>query len=144
MFRVYTCPRCGYTGYVRVTDRDEVTSCSMCAAPVVHTPQSVYAATREEAQELVVGLVEEARMGSARQRGRARGRGVKRRVLDIIRSLAALARSHVVTLDMVLVECAEAGINPERAMHFIDLLVSEGLLQQDADTLAPAASEEVV
>ncbi len=126
MFRIYTCGSCGNIGHVRVEQENDHSNCELCGALVIHGPGILYAVTTMEAREYVRDLVNQTEI--ERSDTKARSRGVKRRVTDIVRSLVELNRGRPVALETVLVECADAGIDVDRARHFLDLLINEGVI----------------
>lgn len=94
-------------------------------------PGTVYAVTVQEAQSSVRELVIESQVAKIRQGGNGRGFGVKRRVFNIIESLIEMNRGRAVTIEDVMRECSEAGIDLGRAMKFMDTLESEGAIRND-------------
>ena len=128
MYRVYTCSSCGNIGYTQVERESENSTCELCGALVINGPGMLYALTSVEARDYVRELVnlEERAKPSAK----AKSRGIRRRVFDIVESLIDLNRGRPIAYDAVLVECADAGIDVERARHFLDLLIDEGEIGQ--------------
>jgi hypothetical protein len=57
------------------------------------------------------------------------GLGVKKRILRMLVSLIDLNNGKPVHLSTVLEECFHAGINREKTLHFLDMLSSEGVVQ---------------
>jgi hypothetical protein len=131
MFRVYTCSSCGNISYTRVEQENDCAYCGLCGGLVIHERGMLYAATVNEAREYVTDLINEQHIQRTTTT-RSRGRGIRRRVIDIIQSLVEVNRGRPVSLDTVLVECSDAGIDVERARHFLDVLISEGVLN-DSD-----------
>ena len=126
MFRIYTCSSCGNIGHVRIESENDHSNCELCGALVIHGPGMLYAVTTTEAREYVRDLVNQKEI--ERSETKARSRGVKRRVIDIVRSLVEVNRGRPVAFETVLVECADAGIDVERARHFLELLINEGVI----------------
>jgi hypothetical protein len=132
MFRVYRCSRCNNIGYSRVETEDEASTCGLCQALILHEKGTVYAVTKSEALSLVRDLALEAHHIRSRARGATvRGLGVKKRVYNIIEALIDLKRGKPVSIEEVMRECSEAGIELGRAMKFIDALESEGFIIND-------------
>lgn len=90
----------------------------------------IYAVTVQEAEENVQELAQiievQSRVGRI-----SRGRGIKRRVQDIITTLVEMNHGRPVLFSSVLQECIDAGIEVSRAVHFITLLESEGRISSD-------------
>jgi len=103
---------------------------------ILHEPGTVYAVTVQEAQACVKELVIESQISKTRQGGNGRGLGVKRRVFNIVESLIDMNRGRAVTLEDVMKECNEAGIEIDRAMKFLDTLESEGAIRNDGITVS--------
>ncbi|MFW9786422.1 MAG: hypothetical protein ACFFE2_07120 [Candidatus Thorarchaeota archaeon] len=131
MFRIYRCGSCNNIGYVHVESEDEASRCSLCQGIILDEPGTVYAVTVQEAQSSVRELVIESQVAKIRQGGNGRGFGVKRRVFNIIESLIEMNRGRAVTIEDVMRECSEAGIDLGRAMKFMDTLESEGAIRND-------------
>jgi len=132
MFRVYHCSRCKNIGYSQVESEEDASRCSLCQALVLHETGTVYAVTRQEAQILVRDLALESRMSKTKLReGAGRGLGVKKRVYNIIEALIDLKRGKPASIEEIMRECSEAGIDLGRAMKFLDTLESEGLILND-------------
>ena len=131
MFRVYRCSGCKNIGYAHVETEDEASRCSLCQSIILHEPGTVYAVTLHEAQECVRELVIESQISKVRQGGNGRGLGVKKRVFNIVESLVDMNRGRAVTIENVMRECSEAGIDLGRAMKFLDTLESEGAIRND-------------
>ncbi|MFX0054591.1 MAG: hypothetical protein ACFFAD_06675 [Candidatus Hermodarchaeota archaeon] len=125
MFRVYQCPSCTNIGYTAVENEQEESRCSLCRSLILHAPGTIYAVTIQEAQASVRELVLESRQ-NAKPRGGGRGLGIKRRVYYIVEALVDLNRGRPVSIEDVMRECSDAGIDISRAMTFLDSLVSEG------------------
>ncbi|MHA1770719.1 MAG: hypothetical protein ACTSYL_08795 [Candidatus Thorarchaeota archaeon] len=130
MFRVYVCPKCRNVDYVCVEGEAEPSKCSKCDYTIVDTPGMIYAVTVQEAEENVQELAQIIEVQS-RVRRISRGRGVKRRVQDIITTLVEMNHGRPVLFSRVLQECIDAGIEVSRAVHFITLLESEGRISSD-------------
>lgn len=128
MYRVYTCSSCGNIGYIQVERESENSNCELCGALVINGPGMLYAVTSVEARDYVRELVnlKEREKPSAK----AKSRGTRRRVFDIVQSLIDLNRGKSIAYDAVLIECVDAGIDLERARHFLDLLIDEGVIGQ--------------
>ncbi len=131
MFRVYRCSLCKNIGYGHVESEDEESRCSLCQGIILHEAGTVYAVTLQEAQSSVRELVIESQISKVKQGGNGRGLGVKRRVLNIIESLIDMNRGRAVSIENVMRECSEAGIDIGRAMKFMDTLESEGMIHND-------------
>lgn len=132
MFRVYHCSRCNNIGYSRVEREEELSVCSLCQAPIIHEKGTIYAVTRQEAQSLVHDLVLEKQHAHNRaKRADIRGLGIKKRVYNIVEALVDLKRGKPVSIEEIMRECSEAGIELGRAMKFLDTLESEGMIVND-------------
>ncbi|MHA2210051.1 MAG: hypothetical protein ACXABV_12880 [Candidatus Thorarchaeota archaeon] len=125
MFRVYQCPSCTNIGYVSIQTEHEESRCSLCRTLILHEPGTLYAVTVQEAQSSVRELVTESRHDVKPKSG-GRGLGIKRRVYYIVEALVDLNRGRPVSIEDVMRECSDAGIDISRAMTFLDALVSEG------------------
>lgn len=136
MFRVYRCSLCKNIGYAHVESEDEASRCSLCQGIILHETGSIYAVTVQEAQTIVRELVIESQISKVKQGGNGRGLGVKRRVFNIIESLIEMNRGRAVTIEDVMRECSEAGIDLGRALKFMDTLESEGSIQNDGVTVS--------
>jgi hypothetical protein len=131
MFRVYRCSVCKNIGYAHVETEDEASRCSLCQTIILHETGIVYAVTIQEAQSSVHELVIESQISKVKQGGNSRGIGVKRRVFNIIESLIDMNRGRAVSIENVMRECSEAGIDLGRALKFMDTLESEGAIRND-------------
>ena len=118
MFRVYRCSGCKNIGYAHVETEDEASRCSLCQRIILH---------ETGVRELVI----ESQISKVKQGGNSRGIGVKRRVFNIIESLIDMNRGRAVSIENVMRECSEAGIDLGRAMRFMDTLESEGAIRND-------------
>ena len=136
MFRIYRCSVCKNIGYAQLENEDETSRCSLCQTIILHESGTIYATTLQEAQASVRELVIESQMSNAKQEGGGRGLGVKRRVFNIVESLIDMNRGRAVTLENVMKECNEAGIDLGRAMKFLDTLESEGAVRNDGVTVS--------
>jgi len=115
-----------------VESEEDASSCGLCQALILHETGTVYAVTRQEAQTLVRDLALESQMSKTTMMGNAgRGLGVKKRVYNIIEALIDLRRGKPASIEEVMRECSEAGIDLGRAMKFLDTLESEGLIVND-------------
>jgi len=115
-----------------VESEEDASSCGLCQALVLHETGTVYAVTRQEAQALVRDLALESQMSRTTMKGNVgRGLGVKKRVYYIIKALIDLRRGKPASIEEVMRECSEAGIDLGRAMKFLDTLESEGLIVND-------------
>ena len=128
MFRVYRCNHCRNIGYSHVETEDEASRCSLCQGIILHEAGTLYAVTVQEAQSCVRELVIESQISKVKQGGNGRGIGIKRRVFNIIESLIDMNRGRAVSIENVMRECSEAGIDLGRAMKFMDTLESEGAI----------------
>jgi hypothetical protein len=131
MFRIYRCSLCKNIGYAHVETENEESRCSLCQGIILHEVGTVYAVTVQEAQSSVRELVIESQISKVKQVRNGRGLGIKRRVFIIIESLIDMNRGRAVTIENVMRECSEAGIDIGRAMKFMDTLESEGVIHND-------------
>lgn len=131
-FRVYRCHECGNVGFDMVADKGTDSQCSLCSVSISDEPGMVYVRTVEEAQRKA-GML--ATMAQVEVPKISMGLGVKRRILDMVKSLVDMNRGWPVTLERVLAECADAGIPRERAKHFLDVLKDEDLITYDNESV---------
>ena len=132
MFRIYRCMKCNNIGYSQVESEQDSSRCSFCQTLVLHEAGTMYTVTRQEAQTAVRELALESHFAKkSSQGGTLRGLGVKRRVYNIVESLIDLKRGKPASIEDVMRECSEAGIDLGRAMKFLDTLESEGLIIND-------------
>jgi len=136
MFRVYRCSLCKNIGYSHVENEDETSRCSLCQAIILHEKGTVYAVTVQEAQACVRELVFESQISKVKQGGNGRVLGVKRRVLNIVESLVDMNRGRAVSIEKVMRECSEAGIDLSKVMKFLGSLESEGAILNDGSTIS--------
>jgi hypothetical protein len=59
-------------------------------------------------------------------------------VFNIVESLIDMNRGRAVSIENVMRECSEAGIDLGRAMKFLDSLESEGAIHNDGVTVSLA------
>ncbi len=129
MFRIYQCSKCRNTGYVHVENEDAESRCSLCNGLILNEKGMLYAATIDEAKELMADLILSTQL-KAKETGSRRGIGLKKRVYNIIEALIEINRGRPASIDQVLRECSEAGIDIERANHFVHQLKNEGLVAE--------------
>ena len=53
LFRIYTCPKCGYDGYVAIGRETDISPCSLCWQNIGHQDTITYADTLDEARRIV-------------------------------------------------------------------------------------------
>ena len=106
----------------------------MCNGLILHEKGTLYAASIEEAKEALTELLLLSRL-DARKVGSSRGLGVKKRVLNIVESVIEINRGHPARWNQVMSECSDAGIDSERASHFVDVLKREGALTEEGGGL---------
>ncbi|MBE0526875.1 hypothetical protein E4H12_01725 [Candidatus Thorarchaeota archaeon] len=126
-FRVYKCQECGNVGFDEVTDKGIDSYCSLCRTIITDRPGMLYVSSADEARRRA-GILATLALPTTKV---SMGRGLRRRVLDIVESLVDLNRLKPVTLEQVLTECTDAGIPRERGMHFLDILRDEGFITYD-------------
>lgn len=131
---MYQCPSCTNIGYVSVQNEQEESRCSLCRSLILNELGTLYAVTVQEAHASVQELVTESRI-SAKPRPGGRGLGIKKRVYYIIEALVDLNRGRPVSIEDVMRECSDAGIDISRAMTFLDSLVSEGVVTKNGSLL---------
>jgi len=137
MFRIYRCARCNNIGYCQVESEDETSHCSLCQTLVLHEKGTVYAVTRQEAIAAVREFALEGQLAkTAEISSSSRGIGVKRRVFNIVESLIDLRRGKPASIEAIMRECSEAGIDLGRAMKFLDTLENEGLISNDGISIS--------
>lgn len=137
MFRIYHCARCNNIGYSQVESEDEASNCSLCQTLVLHEKGTVYTVTRQEAVAAVREFALEGQLAKAAESSNSsRGIGIKRRVFNIVESLIDLRRGKPASIEEVMRECSEAGIDLGRAMKFLDTLENEGLISNDGISIS--------
>ena len=137
MFRIYRCSRCNNIGYSQVESEEETSNCSLCQTLVLHEKGTVYEVIRQDAMAAVRELALEGKLAkTAGNSSLSRGLGIKRRVFNIIESLVDLRRGKPATIEEILRECSEAGIDLGRAMKFLDTLENEGLIANDGISIS--------
>ncbi|MFW9953811.1 MAG: hypothetical protein ACFFD3_04585 [Candidatus Thorarchaeota archaeon] len=134
MFRIYQCRRCRNSGFAAVNNEEDDARCSLCNGLILHEKGTLYAATIDEAKDILTDLVLTSRLDE-RKTGASRGLGLKKRVLNIIEALIEINRGQPASYTEVLRECSEAGIDLERARHFVDVLKREGALVEHSGNL---------
>lgn len=134
MFRIYQCSRCKNIGFVPVENEEAEAHCSLCKGMILHERGTLYAATIDEAREIMTDLAVSSRLES-KKGGSTRGIGLKKRVLNIVEAIVEINRGRPASLEQVMRECSEAGIDLGRASHFVNQLKSEGLLSEIAGGL---------
>lgn len=127
MYRIYSCPKCQYIDYISVSNKQEISKCSLCGHKIRHNSIMVYKKTIEEAERIVKQLVRFQSLSHSSERP-IRGLGVKKRVLRMLESLLDLNKERPVAVSDLLTECADAGISQDRTLHFIEVLCSEGIV----------------
>ncbi|MGY5875759.1 MAG: hypothetical protein RTU30_08435 [Candidatus Thorarchaeota archaeon] len=60
-----------------------------------------------------------------------RGAGVRKRVFRIVEALVDLNRGRPVTLNEVMRECIDAGIDTDKAHKFLETLAGDGIVSMD-------------
>jgi len=130
VLRVYRCPRCRNVGYVPVENVQDRSVCSLCQVKISHGSSTMYAATVEEAESMIRGLVVDSRQRSLPS-GDPRSYGVRKRVFNIVEALVDTNRGRPVSIARVLQECLDAGIDQDKAGAFIDTMLSDGCLVND-------------
>lgn len=132
-FRVYKCNECGNDGFDRVADKGIDSHCSLCRTTISDRPGMLYVSSVDEARRRA-GILTTLALTSTTTKV-SMGRGLRRRVLDIMESLVNLNRVKPVTLEQILTECTDAGIARERAIHFLDVLRDDGLITRDNESV---------
>ena len=137
MFRIYRCARCNNIGYSQVESEDETSNCSLCQTLVLHEKGTIYTVTRQEAIATVREFALDGQLAkTAETSGSSRGIGIKRRVFNIVESLIDLRRGKPASIEEIMRECSEAGIDLGRAMKFLDTLENEGLISNDGISIS--------
>ncbi|MFW9920307.1 MAG: hypothetical protein ACFFED_11955 [Candidatus Thorarchaeota archaeon] len=134
MFRIYQCRRCRNIGFAAVETEEDEARCSLCNGMILHEQGTLYAATIDEAREIMTDLVVSTRL-EAKKVGSSRGIGLKKRVLNIVEAIIEINRGRPASIEQVFRECSEAGIDLGRASHFVNQLKSEGLIAEIAGGL---------
>ncbi len=134
MFRIYQCGRCKNSGFAPVENEEEESRCSLCNAVILHEKGTLYAATIDEAKEILTDLLITSRLETPKV-GSSRGLGLKRRVFNIVESIVDNNRGHPAAISDVMRECTDAGIDLDRASHFVDVLIQEGAIMEERGKL---------
>ena len=134
LFRIYKCSTCKNSGFVPVSSKDAEARCSLCNGLILQENGTLYATSIEEAKVALTELLLLSRL-DAKKVGSSRGLGVKRRVLNIVESVIEINRGHPARWNQVMSECSDAGIDYERASHFVDVLKREGALTEEGGGL---------
>ncbi len=127
MYRIYRCKKCKYTGIDQVSSANDVSNCSLCHSDISHEEGILYETCYEKAEQKLKELVVLTRLQSDKTTN-SRGLGVKKRVLRIVESIIDTNRGHPARWNQLMIECSDAGIDSERASHFVGILKREGLL----------------
>ncbi|MHA1904131.1 MAG: hypothetical protein ACXADL_12090 [Candidatus Thorarchaeota archaeon] len=142
MFRVYRCPCCSNIGYASVETEEDGSKCTLCNAMILHESGTIYAVTVQEAQANVRELAYDT-LSRSSIRTSSRGRGLKKRVFYIIEALVDLNRGRPVTVEQILRECSDAGIDLGRAMSFLEALESEGQVVHEGAKIRVSGSGQI-
>ncbi|MDF1541488.1 MAG: hypothetical protein P1Q69_21495, partial [Candidatus Thorarchaeota archaeon] len=118
------------SGFVPVENENEEARCSLCNELVLHERGTIYAVTVNEAKEILTDLLMTSRLETPKV-GSSRGLGLKRRVLNIVESIIDNNRGRPAAISDVMRECTDAGIDLERASHFVSVLKQEGALIEE-------------
>ncbi len=132
MFRVYRCSVCDNIAYAMVLSESDVIHCSLCGAAIEDAPGTLYARTVDEAEDIMRDLVYRLRQ---EQSGRKvhYGLGVKRTLIEIVKSLLELNRGWPVPIEQVLQEATYAEIDLSKASKMLQQLIDEGILFEDGE-----------
>jgi tRNA G26 N,N-dimethylase Trm1 len=132
LFRVYRCSKCEYIDYAIIANKDVINRCSLCGAEIKHTSKTFYASSEDEAANKTRILIQSKSIKHPSPKP-TRSLGVKKRILEMLISLIELNDGKPVFLADILEECSQASISKERVLHFIDILSSEGFIQNKAN-----------
>ena len=142
LFMVYKCSKCEYIDYTIIASKDAINRCSLCGTEIKHTPTAVYASSEEEAANKARILIQSKSIKQPSPKP-TRSLGVKKRILEMLISLIELNDGKPVYLSDIIEECSKACISKERVLHFIDILGSEGIIQNQANGLLVDLEVEV-
>ena len=142
LFRVYKCSKCEYIDYAIIVSKDVINRCSLCGTEIKHTPTAVYASSEDEAANKARILIQSKSIKHPSLKP-TRSLGVKKRILEMLISLIELNDGKPVYLSALIEECSQANISKERVLHFIDILNSEGIIQNQANGLLVDLEVEV-
>ncbi|MCK5150619.1 MAG: hypothetical protein KAQ65_02210 [Candidatus Thorarchaeota archaeon] len=134
MYRIYKCNKCNYSGIVEVSNEDEISSCGFCHNIIRHDDNFLYSHDDEEAEVLLIQFISQSQL-KKKKHTVVRGIGIKRRLILIIESIIENNRGHPAKWQQVMSECSDAGIDPDRASHFVDVLKREGVLTEQGGGL---------
>jgi hypothetical protein len=109
---------------------------------ILHESGTIYAVTVQEAQANVRELAYDT-LSRSSIRTSSRGRGLKKRVFYIIEALVDLNRGRPVTVEQILRECSDAGIDLGRAMSFLEALESEGQVVHEGAKIRVSGSGQI-
>ena len=132
-FRVFRCPHCGYTGFRQVSNQEDDSKCNLCSKMISHTSEMRYVTSADDARRAIQELVFSSKK-SATSKPR-HGIGVKKRVLYMVSDLSDLNHGRGVSRRRILDECKEANIDLDKARHFLNQLLEEGLVIEIDDKL---------
>ncbi len=130
---IYQCSRCRYMGIVHIEENISNLNCTLCGC-VVGSSEFIGRAHSEAEAQLIIRRTLNTRRVGHRLKVR-RGLGVKRRVYSIIESQIELNGGRPTTVNAVVQECIDAGIDAERVSHFLTVLEDEGLLSVHAGSV---------
>ncbi len=126
MYRIFTCPRCNYTGYRQVSEKEEDSTCNLCSTLISHTSQMEYVRNVDEAIRVIQRIV---LRSQTRTKPKSRlGIGVKKRILYMVSDLSNINHGGGVSLERLLQECTDADIDLGKAQRFLKQLEEEGLI----------------
>ncbi len=125
--RVYQCSNCTNIGYIFIQSEHDELSCSLCKTLLPSSPTAIITDTVEEAEKHMRELVFLSQQKKEPIQV-TRGAGIRKRVLRIVDALVDLNRGRDVTIDAILQECIDAGIDREKAYSFLDSLIETDIL----------------
>ncbi|MHA1959848.1 MAG: hypothetical protein ACW99U_06435 [Candidatus Thorarchaeota archaeon] len=142
LLRVYICPKCSHIGYAKIQSKLESSNCSLCLHEIDDEPETIYASDITEARTHVANEVR-SRRPSHRTEPR-RGLGDKKRVIRIIDSIISMNRGWPVSLERVMKECTDAGIELSKASLIVQGLIADGLAIEASGDVSLAQGVEML
>ena len=139
MYIVYECPKCRNRGYLEETS---TLTCSLCGTLIPSGASKIRVQDEDAAKtELMKRIARASRASDGKIK---RGLGTRRRVLSVVESLVELRRGRPVSMSTILEECSEAGIDSEKALHHLSLLLDSGEVISTSEGYRPGTIEEVL
>ncbi len=116
--------------------------CSLCGTNLDSENILFHAPDEKTARSMLVKAIAKS---TSKSRGKIqRGLGTRRRVLNIVHCLVDLRRGRPVSKSKILEECVDAGIDSEKALHHLSLLLDSGEVIHTSEGYRPGTIEEVL